>query len=58
MLALQQYGSSDEEDNSVKVASTPEIPKVTEEINPEYSVQKQLQVCATPVVFPSTVRSY
>ncbi|GJQ69365.1 hypothetical protein Trydic_g6490 [Trypoxylus dichotomus] len=49
MLALQQYGSSDDEDNTEVTA--PEA--VLTPTSSEFSIKKQLQICAAPVVLPT-----
>ena len=54
MLALQQYNSSDdeqnEEDKEAKSASNVEA-------SSEYSIISSLQVCAAPVVLPTVSRN-
>lgn len=58
MLALKAYGSgSDDDEERTDENSTPEVntnlPDLSNEINPEYSVKKQMQICAAPVVLPT-----
>lgn len=73
MLALQSYASSDDEDSSEQGETSPNsdtqtgkaqqtgestamLPYVAP-INSEFSIKKQLEVCAAPLVLP-TVSCY
>lgn len=53
MLALQGYGSSDDEGNGTKEIATESSISLDPDIKPEFSVQKQIQICAAPVVVPT-----
>lgn len=62
MLALQSYASSDDDDDSSEEQNTATISQqpVSTEIlpykppeNSEYSIKRQLEVCAAPVVLPT-----
>lgn len=57
MLALQNYASSDDDDE--------ENPKSQEKLTPykpsensEFSIKKQLEVCAAPLVLPTVSRLF
>lgn len=58
MLALQNYGSSDEEMDSNESSKTQSeehsehLKPITPE-NAEYSLQNSLQICAAPIVVPT-----
>lgn len=58
MLALQEYASSSDDEN-VKENSEEKVDNEDNHLkpieNPEYSIKKQLQICAAPLVVP-TVR--
>lgn len=58
MLALLQYGSSDEDNDAEKNREIAETTSVDPEHlkpieNTEYSVKTQLQICAAPLVVPT-----
>lgn len=56
MLALQQYGSSDEEhenDEEKDESPSKESYDLKSEENAEYSVKSQLKICAAPLVVPT-----
>lgn len=52
MLALQGYGNSDDEGNGKEIARESTI-LLNPDIKPEFSIQKQIQICAAPVVVPT-----
>lgn len=55
MLALRDYGSSDEDnDKDIPVESNKDLPGDLSNIeSSEYSVKKDLQICAAPIVVPT-----
>lgn len=60
MLALQEYGSSDEENDksdrlNAKTAEHLEHLKALDPEKLEYSIQNQLQICAAPIVVPTGI---
>ena len=58
MLALQQYGSSDEEtpndDNKPQEEATTHLLPISPETT-EFSVKSSLQICAAPLVLPTVL---
>lgn len=57
MLALQEYGSSDEEGQGKNTENVDKLHLKPLATDNELSVKNQLQVCAAPLVLP-TVRCY
>lgn len=56
MLALQAYESSDEDTNGEAINeenNESHMCDASKLVDSEYSVKKQLQVCAAPVVLPT-----
>lgn len=57
MLALQEYASSSDDENSSSPQPSENSQDETEHLkpieNPEFSVKSQLQVCAAPLVVPT-----
>lgn len=48
MIALQQYGSSDDEHDSEE-----RLPESTDATASKFSFKNQLQICAAPIVLPT-----
>lgn len=53
MLALQQYGSSDEEEGNKQQEDGNALHLKPLSRDNEYSLQNQIQICATPLVLPT-----
>lgn len=61
MLALQAYESSDEDTNGEtnnEENNESHLCDASKLVDSEYSVKKQLQVCAAPVVLPTVSKMY
>lgn len=59
MLALQQYGSSDDENEGTTNEKTNQaLHLIPVDADSKYSVQKSLQICAAPLVLPTVSISF
>lgn len=64
MLNIQHYGSSSEDDgdaesNTIEIQHSNEsLLKHLKPVDPSFSVAKNMQICAAPVVMPTVSKKY